>query len=312
MDQDQILACVSDPGVQLAISTSAQAVAAQALGMAEAQEAAMTAANVAAGVLLNVGDVLNLTIAKMTSPFDIDPAYSTSLYSYLYTDLLCIFSQARMGLIFWSCSWRFGAVSASPHIRKMLNIGMGLFGMAVATAAIATGLYDLHTTRRGSRAYWAIASIPIPVAYVIIGVGVFTRTLSKSRREIKSSGGDGLKHLEVSNNILMALSGATTIVLLIVGQSLDATINAYVVPTAFFLATLWTFLENTFELITIFQKVTSATSTEKKTSQHNASVTGANASKGGLLLKTATLKEGSAPGGSIANRSNARLPNHLP
>ncbi|KAI8586306.1 hypothetical protein BDZ88DRAFT_429756 [Geranomyces variabilis] len=263
------------------------------------------------GVLLNVGDVVNLTVAKMTSPFEINPDYSTSLYSYLYTDLLVIFSQARMGLIFWSCSWRFGAVYASPQIRKMLNIGMGLYGMAIAAASIATGLHDLATTRRASKAYWALASIPIPVLYVIIGVGVFTRTLSKSRREIKSSSGDGLKHLEVSNNILMGLSGATTIVLLIIGQSLDTQTNPYVVPTAFFLATFWTFLENTFELLTIFQKVTSATNTEKKNSQHQASASGVNASKGGLLLKTANLKEGSAPGGSIANRSGARLPNHI-
>ncbi|KAJ3161131.1 hypothetical protein HDU86_007753 [Geranomyces michiganensis] len=216
-----------------------------------------------------------------------------------------------MGIVFWACSWRFGAVYASPQSRRMLNIGMGIVGMAIASATIATGLHDLHTARSASKAYWILASIPIPVLYVVVGVGTFTRTLNKSRKEIKSSSGDGLKHLQVSNNVLMGLSVVTTVCLCFVGQLLDTQKNAYVVPTAFFLATFWNFLENTFELLTIFQKVTSATSTEKKNSQHASNTGAPNASRGGLLLKTASMKETAAPGGSIANRSGARLPHNL-
>ncbi|KAJ3176721.1 hypothetical protein HDU87_004860 [Geranomyces variabilis] len=205
-------------------------------------------------VILNIGDALNQSLGKTTSVFIMT---GSNPHITTYKNLCIIFSQLRFGLLFWAAAYRFAAVYPSPRTRRNLVIGMAAISVGLTTLTMAIGLSELHKTETVSKTYWGVIII-LPVIYVIIGMGVFTRTLRNAQKDIKSSTPSPMTHLQISNNILMGLTMVCCIVVVFVTQLLDSVENPYVIPTTLICGTFWTFLENAFELLTIFQKLQSA------------------------------------------------------
>ncbi|KAJ3009382.1 hypothetical protein HKX48_008002 [Thoreauomyces humboldtii] len=215
-------------------------------------------------VLFNVGDAINQSIAKGTSPFIL---LGDTRQARIYLNFLVILSQIRFGILFAAASWRFSAVSTSAKVRNALIYGMVAAAVVMTGVTVGVGLADIKKTKVVSKLYWGLVLI-LPIFYVILGLGVFTRSLRKAQREVKSSH-VGMSHLQMSNNILMGLTIAISFVFVFVSQFLDADKNNYVIPTSLLLGTSWTLFENAFELLTIFQKAASvansATDSRSKT-----------------------------------------------
>ncbi|KAJ3157919.1 hypothetical protein HDU89_000298 [Geranomyces variabilis] len=229
-------------------------------------------------VILNIGDALNLSLGKTTSVF-IMLGSNSHIMTYKY--LCIIFSQLRFGLLFWAAAYRFAAVYPSARTRRNLVIGMAIISVGLTTLTMAIGLDNIHKTEIVSKTYWGVIII-LPVLYVIIGMGVFTRTLRNAQRDVKSSTPSPMTHLQISNNILMGLTMACCVVVVFVTQLLDSVKNPYVIPTALITGTFWTFLENAFELLTIFQKMQSANSS---VANQSSSRTGGKGGKSGGSTK---------------------------
>ncbi|KAJ3163878.1 hypothetical protein HDU88_006217 [Geranomyces variabilis] len=205
------------------------------------------------GVILNIFDVANLTKAKMTSPWIL---LGTSWYAYAYPNMLIVSSQSRMGIMFTASSWRLGSVIMSPRLRKLLIASMGITGMGQCIANMVVGILDINKYKEAGKVYWGMASLALPTAYSLLGLAVFTRTLRKAQRAVyKADGDDDLAKLQFANNVLMAMSIIAAVTLTAVGQSFDSQTNPYLIPVAFLLATLWTLLENMFEVVAIVLRV---------------------------------------------------------
>ncbi|KAI8588896.1 hypothetical protein BDZ88DRAFT_475894 [Geranomyces variabilis] len=221
------------------------------------------------GVILNIFDVANLTTAKMTSPWIL---LGTSWYAYAYPNMLIVSSQSRMGIMFTASSWRLGSVIMNPRLRKLLIAlgsvimnprlrklliaSMGIVGMGQCIANMAVGIININKYKEGGKVYWGMASMALPTAYSLLGLAVFTRTLRKAQRAVyKADGDDDLAKLQFANNVLMAMSIIAAVTLTAVGQSIDSQTNPYLIPVAFLLATLWTLLENMFEVVAIVLRV---------------------------------------------------------
>ncbi|KAJ3146016.1 hypothetical protein HDU89_006746 [Geranomyces variabilis] len=170
--------------------------------------------------------------------------------------MLIVSSQSRMGIMFTASSWRLGAVIINPRLRKLLIASMGILGMGQCIANMAVGIIDINKYKEAGKVYWGMASMALPTAYALLGLAVFTRTLRKAQRAVyKADGDDDLAKLQFANNVLMAMSIIAAVTLTAVGQSIDSQTNPYLIPVAFLLATLWTLLENMFEVVAIVLRV---------------------------------------------------------
>ncbi|KAJ3005760.1 hypothetical protein HKX48_000472 [Thoreauomyces humboldtii] len=221
-------------------------------------------------VLLNLADTSNSTYGKVLSPLEFLTVNSTSS-TYYY--MLVLFSQIRCGTIFAAASWRYAAVCSSHVVRRIIIVGMCVFAFGMTAANLGVGIHEIMTIHTVDRAYWGIIAV-LPIGYIVLGLGVFSRSLRNARSAVrnstgkspKQSGGGGMMaHLESANNILMGLTFSCCFVLIVVSQSLKASENDYVVPTSLLMNTLWTLFENGFEVLTLFQKEVANSSTPTRT-----------------------------------------------
>ncbi|KAJ3151409.1 hypothetical protein HDU86_006109 [Geranomyces michiganensis] len=81
----------------------------------------------------------------------------------------------------------------------------------------------------------------------------------------------------------MGLTMSCCVVVVLVTQLLDTNVNQFVIPTTLITGTFWTFLENAFELLTIFQRLNSAASSAAGATQGSSRTRGKMQSSGKAL-----------------------------
>ncbi|KAJ3146890.1 hypothetical protein HDU89_005920 [Geranomyces variabilis] len=202
--------------------------------------------------VINVCDTANSTYGKMISPIVLQGDNATAT-AYYY--MLIIFGQYRCAIIFAAASYRFAAVYTDPNIHRWVTMSMCGFAAVASTANVAIGVHEYATTLRVSKLFWGLLII-LPLTYIVLGIGVFSFVLWKAQREVRAASSNvmgeqasTMSQLQNANNILMVLTIICAATVVGVTQALDADSNQYVIPVTLFCNTLWSLMENCFELL---------------------------------------------------------------
>ncbi|KAJ3181499.1 hypothetical protein HDU87_001109 [Geranomyces variabilis] len=196
----------------------------------------------------NVGDVLNIMYGRTTNP--------NKLHVRAHYLLLVVFGITKLGLLLCAASYRFSVVLTNTQSRRWIVYPMNTFAVVWTILMVLLGFNDIFTTNRVSRLFWGLATA-YPALYIFVAIFVFTLSLQRTEHSIREAAPPTfvrrLMYLRTSNNVLIAVAIACAITLACVTQSLDSTVNLYVLPAQVLLGALWLLAENAFELLTIWQ-----------------------------------------------------------
>ncbi|KAI8995868.1 hypothetical protein BC832DRAFT_317724 [Gaertneriomyces semiglobifer] len=221
-----------------------------------------------------------------------------------YITAMMVAAHFRAFFLMLASAVRFSVVYNNATVRRIVVGATCIVAFLGSHSALILGLYQIHGLDRESVTFhfWVLSMI-CPVTYIIVGLSVFTRALRAAVQAIRTKD-DKLTKVQMSNNVLMAVTIGSCVGALIITIVLDVGVSYYVTPVIFLLTTVWAVGENSFEYLTILQ--TTAGSNKNTNVGIGSKGTGqAMNQKGMESLKRDTVASSSARNSGMAINTHA-------